>query len=92
MICVPIAALVIHLRAALAAVEQPGQRIRFSSAVAAPDRPAAVSYTHLDVYKRQKVRPAYRASNVLLKIARNGKSPVPRSIRSTGLKLSLIHI
>ena len=34
-----------------------------------------------------KVRPAYRASNVLLKIARNGKSPVPRSIRSTGLKL-----
>ena len=26
-------------------------------------------------------------SNVLLKIARNGKSPVPRSIRSTGLKL-----
>jgi len=25
--------------------------------------------------------------NVLLKIARNGKSPVPRSIRSTGLKL-----
>ena len=37
--------------------------------------------------RNTKVRPAYRASNVLLKIARNGKSPVPRSIRSTGLKL-----
>ena len=37
--------------------------------------------------RNTKGRPAYRASNVLLKIARNGKSPVPRSIRSTGLKL-----
>ena len=37
--------------------------------------------------RNTKVRPAYRASNVLLKIVRNGKSPVPRSIRSTGLKL-----
>lgn len=35
--------------------------------------------------RNTKGRPAYRASNVLLKIARNGKSPVPRSIRSTGL-------
>ena len=39
-VCIPIAALVIHFCAALAAVEQPGQRIRFSIAVAAPDRPA----------------------------------------------------
>ena len=36
--------------------------------------------------RNTKGRPAYRASNVLLKIARNGKSPVPRSIRSTGLQ------
>ena len=34
-----------------------------------------------------KVRPAYRTSSVALKIVRNGKSPVLRSIRSTGLKL-----
>ena len=39
-VCVPIAALVIHFRTALAAVEQPGQRIWLSIAVAAPDRPA----------------------------------------------------
>ena len=32
-----------------------------------------------------KVRPAYRASNVPSKTARNEKSSVPRSIRSTGL-------
>ena len=32
-----------------------------------------------------KVRPAYRVSNMPTKTARNGKSPVPRSIRSTGL-------
>ena len=32
-----------------------------------------------------KVRPAYRASNVPPKTARNEKSSVPRSIRSTGL-------
>ena len=37
--------------------------------------------------RNTKGRPAYRASNVLLKIARNEKSPVPRSIRSTGLRL-----
>lgn len=37
--------------------------------------------------RNTKGRPAYRASNVLLKIARNGKSPVPRSIRSTGLAI-----
>ena len=39
-VCVPIAALVIHFRAALAAVEQPSQRVRLFIAVTAPDRPA----------------------------------------------------
>mgnify|MGYP007106501073 CR=1 FL=1 len=36
-----------------------------------------------------KVRPAYRVSNMPTKTARNGKSPVPRSIRSTGLSYIL---
>lgn len=40
MVCAPIAALVIHFRAALAAVEQPGQWVRLFIAVTAPDRPA----------------------------------------------------
>lgn len=39
-VCVPIAALVIHFRTALAAVEQSSQRVRLSITVAAPDRPA----------------------------------------------------
>ena len=40
MVCVPVAALVIHFRTALAAVEQSSQRVRLSITVAAPDRPA----------------------------------------------------
>lgn len=39
-VCVPIAALVIHFCTTLAAIEQPSQRIRFFIAVAASARPA----------------------------------------------------